>query len=100
MYILYIECYNASLTYKTMLFYLQLEMLQTMLKDPACSAALEDWFRSLPQRNETGGNEESDDDEQIVVGFFYVLFVQVFQTSIFDILLYVKSDEYFKRILY
>ena len=38
-------------------------MLQTMLKDPACSAALEDWFRSLPQRNETGGNEESDDDE-------------------------------------
>ncbi|KAL7606834.1 hypothetical protein Lser_V15G19184 [Lactuca serriola] len=41
----------------------QLEMLQTMLKDPECSAALEDWFRSLPQRNETGGNEESDDDE-------------------------------------
>ena len=71
-----------------------------MLKDPACSAALEDWFRSLPQRNETGGNEESDDDEQIVVGFFYVLFVQVFQTSIFDILLYVKSDEYFKQILF
>ncbi|KAL7590897.1 hypothetical protein Lser_V15G32395 [Lactuca serriola] len=41
----------------------QLEMLQTMLKDPACSAALEDWFRSLPQRNETRGNEESDDDK-------------------------------------
>ena len=38
-------------------------MLQTILKDLACSAALEDWFRSLPQQNETEGNKESDDDE-------------------------------------
>ena len=62
--ILYIECYNVGLTnYKTMLFSLYLEIHQTMLKDPTCSAALKDWFRSLPQRNETEGNEEIDDDE-------------------------------------
>ena len=34
--------------------------------DPACSAALEEWFRSLPPPNNEG---DDDDDEQLFQDF-------------------------------
>ncbi|CAH1421079.1 unnamed protein product [Lactuca virosa] len=41
----------------------QLEMLQTILKDPACSTTLEEWFHSLPPPYNNEGNDGNDEDE-------------------------------------